>query len=310
MIIVAGAAWWWLVLVYLMFGVGIGASRPCAQVLLVNLLPKEALVAGNGAMSFIDNLAAVILPATVGVLIILWDPVWGILIDGITFFCAAIFTASLPDMEAHDSDEMLTLRAAFNGMAVICRHPTLTLGFAATLVVNVLCFPVFLVVAPYAVSARFGDAMWAICLAASGAGACIGSVVTVLAAGHQRLNGLAVISGLILSAAMVLLGIAGAAWIIVLGAVLVGFVEASWLTGWATSMQILSPQNDLGKVVAMDTFITNGAYPFIYLGSGLVAGVVGYPETLIIVAIICAMGTAGVALASALQASGSGRVPK
>lgn len=310
LVIVAGTAWWWLVLVYLMFGVGIGVSRPCAQVLLVNLLPKEALVAGNGAMNFIDNLVAVILPVTVGVLIILWDPVWGILIDGITFFCAAIFTALLPDMEAHDADEQLTVRAVFKGLTVISHNPTLLLGFAATLVVNVLCFPVFLVVAPYAVSGRFGDAMWAVCLAASGGGACIGSVVTVLAEGHQRLKALAVLSGLILSGAMVLLGAGIAIWIVVLGVTLIGFVEASWLTGWATSMQTLSPEQDLGKVVAIDTFVTSGTYPFIYLGSGLVAGVVGYSETLIIVAIASAMGTAAIAFASVLHVSRGRRVSR
>jgi hypothetical protein len=54
---------------------------------------KQALVAGNGAMNFLDNLVAVIFPATLGVVIILWDPVWGVLIDGITFFGAAFFTA-------------------------------------------------------------------------------------------------------------------------------------------------------------------------------------------------------------------------
>jgi len=310
LIIVVGAPWWWLALVYLMFGVGIGASRPCAQVLLVSLLPKEALVAGNGAMNFLDNLVAVIFPATVGVLIILWNPVWGILIDGITFFCAAVFTAFLPAIQAHEGDKKLSLRAAFKGMAVISRNPGLLLGFAATLVVNVLCFPVFLVVAPYAVSGRFGDAMWALCLAASGFGACIGSVITVLVAGHQRLRSLAVISGVVLSGAMLLLGTGSVAWVVVLGAVFVGFVEASWLTGWATSMQTLSPENDLGKVVAVDTFITSGAYPFIYLGSGLLAGMIGHPQTLIIVAIISAIGTASIALASALQISEGRKVSK
>ena len=67
-----GAPWGLLVLAYLIFGIGIGISRPCAQVLLVNLLPKKALVAGNGAMNFIDNLVAILFPATLGVFIILW----------------------------------------------------------------------------------------------------------------------------------------------------------------------------------------------------------------------------------------------
>jgi MFS family permease len=77
-----GAPAWSLMLAYLVFGMGIGVSRPCTQVLLTNLLPKEALVAANGAMNFLDNLVAVVFPATLGVLVILWNSVWGVFIDG------------------------------------------------------------------------------------------------------------------------------------------------------------------------------------------------------------------------------------
>lgn len=294
MLIASGAPSWSLVLAYLAFGIGIGVSRPCTQVLLVSLLPKQALVAGNGAMNFLDNFVAIIFPATLGVLIILWDPVWGVLIDGITFFAAAFFTASLPDEGKLKSDDEFSIREALNGVSAIARNPELRLGFVATLVVNVLCFPVFLVVAPYAVSDRFSDTMWGVCLASSGLGACIGSVVTVLAAGHRHLKMLALTCGLFLGAAMALLGMGSLAWLAVLGATFVGVVEASWLTGWATAMQTLSPEKDLGKVVAVDTFVTSGAHPFIYLCGGILGETVGYSHTLTIAAVVSAIGTAAI----------------
>ncbi|NRO95061.1 MFS transporter [Paraburkholderia sp. NMBU_R16] len=295
-LIASGCPSWSLVLAYLAFGIGIGVSRPCTQVLLVNLLPKQALVAGNGAINFIDNFVAVIFPATLGILIILWDPVWGVLIDGITFFAAAIFTALLPNETKLQSEDEFSIREALNGVAVVTRNPELLLGFAATVVVNVLCFPVFLVVAPYAVTERFSDAMWGVCLAASGLGACIGSIVTVLASGHRHLPLLTLGCGLFLGSAMALLGMGGFAWMAVLGATFVGFVEASWLTGWATAMQTLSPEKDLGKVVAVDTLITSGAHPFIYLGGGLVGEAVGYSHALIIAAVISTIGTVTIGL--------------
>ena len=287
-LLMTGAPWGLLVLAYLIFGIGIGVSRPCAQVLLVNLLPKKALVAGNGAMNFIDNLVAILFPATLGVFIILWEPVWGILIDGLTFFCAAIYTAQLPNVGHHESDEEFSLREALNGVTVVINNATLVLGFAATLVLNVLCFPIFLVVAPYAISHRFSEEMWGYCLAASGFGACVGSVITVLASGHERLVGLAVICGLFLAGAMALLGLGTLAWMAILGATFVGIVEASWLTGWATAMQTLSPEKDLGKVVAVDTFVTSGAHPFIYMGSGVVGGIIGYSQALTLTAVVSA----------------------
>ena len=299
-LLMTGAPWGLLVLAYLIFGIGIGVSRPCAQVLLVNLLPKQALVAGNGAMNFIDNLVAILFPATLGVFIILWEPVWGILIDGLTFFCAAIFTAQLPNVGHHESDEEFSLREALNGVTVVINNATLLLGFAATLLLNVLCFPIFLVVAPYAISHRFSEDMWGYCLAASGFGACVGSVITVLASGYERLVGLAVICGLFLAGAMALLGLGTLAWMAILGATFVGIVEASWLTGWATAMQTLSPEKDLGKVVAVDTVVTSGAHPFIYMGSGVVGGMIGYSQTLTLTAVVSAVAILLIALTALL----------
>jgi MFS family permease len=130
-LIFCGAPWWCLIFAYLIFGIGIGVSRPCAQVLLVNLLPKQALVAGNGAMNFVDNLVAVLFPATLGVFIIFWDPVWGILIDGLTFFCAAVYTAKLPDIERRECEEGISIREAVSGISVITGNSMLSLGFAA-----------------------------------------------------------------------------------------------------------------------------------------------------------------------------------
>ena len=47
-----------------------------------------------------------------------------------------------------------------NGVTVVINNATLRMGFAATLVVNVMCFPIFLVAAPYAITLRFSEDMW------------------------------------------------------------------------------------------------------------------------------------------------------
>ena len=306
--LIAGSApWWSLVLVYLAFGIGIGVARPCTHVLLVNLLPQNALIAGNGAMNFLDNLAAILFPATLGIAVILWAPVWGIVIDALSFFAAALFTARLPDKGKLKSADGLSLREALAGLTVIIYRPELFVGFAATLLVNVLCFPIFIVVAPYAISANFGDAMWGVCLAASGLGACIGSLVAVLAAGQRHLTAMALGCGLCLGAAMAALGAAQAAWLAVLGAGLVGIVEASWLTGWATAMQVHAPARDLGKVVAVDTILTNGMHPYVYLGGGLAGATFGYAQTMTLTAALSIIGTGVIALIALWRGAGESR---
>jgi high-affinity Fe2+/Pb2+ permease len=51
-------------------------------------------------------------------------------------------------------------------------------------------------------------------------------------------------------------------------------------------------------VVAVDTFFTSGVHPFIYLGSGIVGGMVGYSQTLSLTAILSAVGTLLIVLVS------------
>lgn len=63
-------------------------------------------------------------------------------------------------------------------------------------------------------------------------------------------------------------------------------------------MQTHSPEKDLGKVVAVDTFVTSGVHPFIYLGSGVVGGIVGYSQTLTLTAVVSAVGTLLIVLTS------------
>ncbi|MGF6162984.1 high-affinity Fe2+/Pb2+ permease, partial [Pseudomonas sp. 2725] len=45
-------------------------------------------------------------------------------------------------------------------------------------------------------------------------------------------------------------------------------------------------------------FFTSGVHPFIYLGSGIVGGMVGYSQTLSLTAILSAVGTLLIVLVS------------
>jgi hypothetical protein len=93
---------------------GSGQWRPCAQVLLANILPKDALIAGNGLMHFVDNLVAIVFPSTVGVLIILRDPITGIF-DALTFFASASISGLLPNVGVYDNDSGFSICETFGG---------------------------------------------------------------------------------------------------------------------------------------------------------------------------------------------------
>ncbi|MBV8604421.1 MAG: MFS transporter [Pelomonas sp.] len=303
-LLVGAAPWCSLLPVYLLFGVAIGVARPCGQVLLASLLPKEALVAGNGALNFVDSLAALVLPATLGFVLVPWDAVWGVLFDGLSFGVAAVVTTRLPEAGArHERGrDSRPRREALVGLRAIASNAVLARGLAATLAVGVLGFPIFLVVAPYAVAARFDAALWGLCLAASGLGACLGSIgVVLLGAAQRRPIALAAGATLLLGAAMALLGFGASAPSVVLGAALVGGVEAAWLTAWATALQTLAPPRHLGKVVAGDALVTSGAQPLAYAGCGWLGGLIDPAEMLLLAAGACAV--AGLALAMGARAS-------
>lgn len=283
-------SWLPIAFVYLLFGAAIGVSRPCAQVLLVGVLPREMLATGNSAMNFVDNLTAVVFPATIGVMLILYNPLIGIVVDAITFLVACYFTLIIPEAPTLGVKKVLRISDWLRGINAINDDGVLRVGLVATLIINVLCFPVFLILTPFLISARFDNVTWGWCLAASGMGACGGSVLAVFLKGHDRINRLGVACAFLLSAAFMLLATTEIIWVAVVAAVLVGVVEASWLTAWATVVQIRAPGPDLGKVVAVDTILTTGMHPLIYIGSGFFASLVGYPAALILIAILAAAG--------------------
>jgi len=274
-------AWWTLSITYLVFGACIGASRPFAHVLIVTILPKDQLSKGNATINFIDNIAAIIFPATLGVLIIMKEPLWGIFIDGLTFFCAAFFTNKMRLHAAPASLERDPKTSFYHGIKTVLRSKTLLKGFTATLLINVLCFPLFFSIAPFAVSNRFEAETWGVCLAACGVGACVGSIIATRVQSGQHLTLLTISSGFALSLGFMLLGLGTSAWIVIAGATLVGLVEAMWLTGWSTIMQTETSLSALGKVSSLDTLMTSGLHPLIYGGAGSFAIIVGHSQLLI-----------------------------
>ena len=306
--VIAGMTHWlWLAAVYLCFGLGIGGSRPAAHVMLVELVPSSKLIAANSWLAFLDNSIAVLLPATMGVMLILTNPLWGVVIDGITFMIAASLTSFVPvtppvDRSHNEASERTWLR----GFRIIDRIPPLKLGLRATLVINVLCFPVFLVVAPYTVADRFSDSLWGLSLAASGLGACLGAITAVVTYAHLRITILCAFACLALTLAMCLIAVGDAMTLILLGAVLIGFVEGIWLTAWATVMQMHSPAPDLGIVVGTETALTSGIHPFIYLGGGSMGASIGYDSTLSLTA-LASLGALLLILFGALKSSRKSR---
>lgn len=272
--------------IYFLFGFGIGASRPSAHIVLTNLIPPQALVSANSLLTFTDNLAAVLFPATLGVLIIIIDPSFGILIDGGTFIGAALLLSKLSNLRIDQQQETDNSSDYVSGISIIAHNRTLKNGIFATLIINVLCFPVFLVIAPYAISARVGDTVWGLCLAASGLGACVGTIVSTLTSAHVRILRLAFICGASLALAMTIMATAHNTLILIIGAIWFGIVEGAWLTSWTTAMQLAAPKKFLGRIVATETLLTSGAHPFIYLCSGFVGAAIGYPETLMVIGVI------------------------
>jgi MFS family permease len=283
-IIAGSVGWQWLILIYLWFGLGIGASRPAAHLMLINVIPKSDLMRANSLLAFFDNFIAIVFPATVGVVAILTNPVWGIVLDGITFICAAVFTGRIPAVFVRYGGDKVT-RRFFRGIFIIARVPQLKLGMLATLVINVFCFPVFLVIAPYAVVEKFDDFIWGLCLAASGFGACLGAVIAAAMSFQKSLLKVCAVAAVLLPLAMYFIASGHSVVWVIVGSGFVGLVEGTWLTVWATVMQTHSPTFDLGRVVGTETLLTSGLHPFIYLWGGSMGMAIGYESALLVVAI-------------------------
>lgn len=279
-----------LVLVSAVSSAAMAFDSPTRQSWVPLMVDREYVGNAVGLNSIAFNAPAVVGPALAGLLI-----VW-IGVAGAFYFNAAATLAvvvavmmmqpSPPSSARRES----TLRAMRQGIAFILRHPALRWIILAQLITSLLTRPYSQLVPALAVNLLHASARglgWAV--SAIGVGGFGGAIVTAYFAQRERRSTLWVQSGIVMSIAVLGLGLVPslAFALPLLFAAGVGTLASLGATN--TLIQTLSPDDVRGRALSIYTMIAIGIVPLGALVDGAIATAIGLRETFVLAGAFCAV---------------------
>ncbi|HEY6486616.1 MAG TPA: MFS transporter [Candidatus Cybelea sp.] len=265
-------------------------DSPVRQSWVPLLVDRQYVGNAIGLNSVAFNAPAVVGPAVAGLLI-----VW-IGVSGAFYFNAAATLAVVvavlmmspsPPVVRHREPP---LRAMYQGIAFIVRHPALRWIVFGQFVTAILVRPYSQLIAAFTVNVLHAGPRglgWAV--SAIGVGGFGGALVTAYFAGRERRSRLWLQSGMLMSVGLVVLAFVGSLQMAlgVLFAIGVGTMAMMGATN--TLIQILSPDEVRGRALSVYTMIAIGVVPLGSLVDGAIGAVAGLRETFALAGAVCAL---------------------
>ena len=296
-LLLAGAATLWeMIVLQAVQGAGNAFFRPAAAGFMPEILPAEQLQSANGLFSASQNAASIAGPALGGLLVATAGSGWAVSIDAASFCVSAatlglIPAARIAAVAAGERERFVDdLRAGFTAV----RSRT-------WLWVSIVSFsafqfawlgPVF-VLGPEIADRRLGGAFgWGVIAAGFGAGALVGSTLTLRIRPRRPL--LVALIGIGASIPMlILLGFAPPVAVLAVGMALAGGAVAFCDTLWTTTLQTHVPRELISRVAAWDWMGSSALRPIGYIVAGPAAALLGTRGALLTFAGIVAVGAVG-----------------
>lgn len=279
-----------LVLVSAVSSAAMAFDSPTRQSWVPLLVEREYVGNAVGLNSVAFNAPAVVGPALAGLLIV-WIGVAGAFYFNAAATLAVVVAVMLmkpspPSPARRES----TLRAMHQGIAFILRHPALRWIIFAQVVTSLLTRPYSQLVPALAVNLLHASARglgWAV--SAIGVGGFGGAIVTAYFAQRERRSTLWVQSGIVMSVAVLGLGLVPslAFALPLLFAAGVGTLASLGVTN--TLIQTLSPDEVRGRALSIYTMIAIGIVPLGALVDGAIATAIGLREMFVLAGGCCAL---------------------
>lgn len=277
-----------LVLVSAVSSGAMAFDSPTRQSWVPFLVDREYVGNAVGLNSIAFNAPAVIGPAIAGLLIV-WIGVAGAFYFNAAATLAVVVAVLMmqpsPPSSVHRES---TLSAMHQGITFIVRHPALRWIILAQFVTSLLTRPYSQLVPALAVNLLHASARglgWAV--SAIGIGGFGGAIVTAYFAQRERRSSLWVQSGIVMSIAVLGLGLVPslAFALPLLFAAGVGTLASLGATN--TLIQILSPDEVRGRALSIYTMIAIGIVPLGALVDGAIAAAIGLREMFVLAGAFC-----------------------
>ena len=294
----------------LVLGIADGFFYPAYSALLPSVLPPEQLLAANGIEGMLRPTvmqaagpalaSAVIAAASPGLAMVIVAASQLLAMTGLLVFRTTPLRRDLTS----DTSGSSGLGGAFgdlrDGFRYMVRTPWLlgTLLFA-TVIVLLIMGPIE-VLLPFAVRDQTGGGAgsFALAVGAFGVGGAIGSLVTASLRLPRRYLTVMLLGWGAGSLPLVVIGLTGHLWVMVVALFVVGFSYSSAQVLWGTLLQRRVPTHMLGRVSSLDFFVSLALMPVSMALAGPVAEVVGLAPAFLIaglVPVLLAVITLGVA---------------
>jgi MFS family permease len=276
------------------FGTASAFFVPASDGLVPQTLPSHLLQEANALLALSRNAVYVVGPAVSGVLVASVGPGWAFAIDAATFATSAAFLLRMRiDARARPARSRFVaeLRCGFGEVVSRGWVRAPLVGFA----VSNYCLAAFMVLGPIVFREHFGASEWGIVSATAAAGGFVGGLLAVRLRPPRPLSAAFSISMLL---AAPLAALAGPLPVAAIAAgTAVGFASIALAnTWWETALQQRIPEHVYSRVRSYDLLVS-----FVFMPVGMatfpvVAGWVGYEETLLLAAVGTAVANLLVAL--------------
>ncbi len=241
----------------------IGAfTAPAMRGIVPELVSPEHIQQANAYLNTSRSAAKIVGPAAAGILAATVGGGWGIAVDAVSFFGAALLLGRVrsPAMVATSGESLTSQMRA--GWAYFIKQPWIWSITAAFTVMNPVQMGAWRVLGPIIAERTFGPAGWGLALSLQAVGLLAASIVMLRVQFVRPLRA-AMLAEILVGLPMVVLGLKlglpylmTAAWAAGVGSTIAGIA-------WNTALQQGVPKDKLSRVMAFDDF---GSYVAIPLG--------------------------------------------
>lgn len=237
-------------------------TAPATRGIVPELVQREQLKEANSLLNASRSAAKVVGPAVAGILVATLGGGWGIALDALSFFLAALCMArvNIPAHLAATTDSLLIQMK--QGWVYFRSSRWIWSVSGAWGVMNAVQMGAWQVLGPVIAKHSFGATGWGLTLSVRAVGLMVASVMMLRLSLSRPVRD-SMLAAALIGLPMVLLG-RGTAWpYLMLAALVAGFGSTISTVAWDTALQQGVPRDKISRVMAFDDF---GAYVMIPLG--------------------------------------------
>jgi len=302
LLLTGSARIWELLVLQAANGASTAFFQPAATALVPQTVGRERLQHANALLSLVSSTLGIFAPVIGGVLVATAGPGWAIAADAATFAGSAFFLLKL-NVEAIAAATVRTrfLAELRGGWHEVRDRQWVWVSILDFMALQVFFLPAFYVLGPVIAKTSLGGASaWAAIVAAAGAGAVIGDLLSFRYRPRRPLVSMAVLFYLGLPA-LVLLGLEEAVVVIAAAALVYGIGNSIANTLWFTVLQQGVPETALARVSSYDWMGSNVLRPIGYAIVGPIAAGVGVRDTVIGAALATGLAQTAMLLAPSVR---------